>query len=45
MKLTLCTIDDEDEWEEVIGALYELDLEDDIEVIEDYEDDDEEPGP
>ncbi|HHX10876.1 MAG TPA: Holliday junction resolvase RuvX [Firmicutes bacterium] len=40
---TLCTIDEEDEWEEVIGALYELDLEDDIEV-EDYEDDDEEPG-
>lgn len=42
-EVTLCTIDDEEEWEEVIGALGELDLEDDIEV-EDYPDDDEEPG-
>lgn len=40
-EVTLCTISDEDEWEEVIGALYELDLEDDIEVIEDYEDEEE----
>ena len=43
-EVTLCTIDDEEEWEEVIEALGELDLESDIEV-EDYPDDEEDEDP